>query len=330
MRALKKWRNDMLIKPDFFDEFKCKASECKHTCCRGWEIDIDPISLSRYLNYEGKLGKKMKESITFQDEEFCFKTDEEGRCPFLREDGLCEIIIEKGEDELSDICALHPRFFFDYKDISYSGFGMACEVISDKITSELVKDNISFILEDTEVDGNLTEKNITLEEIHEYNKLRNEACGTASFCFSFQDYISSKGLFEEDSIYEIISDIEAIDEQWTEELNRIKNKSFDINEIKEDTPLMAALNRIYQYIFFRSMGSCFDVETEELDQDCYRGIDHFAAYNTELIYLLYIANKDVTGGYSLSDAARRWSAQIEYASETVQALLKNVYMVKKK
>ena len=63
---------------------------------------------------------------------------------------------------------------------------MACEVISDKITSELVKDNISFILEDTEVDGNLTEKNITLEEIHEYNKLRNEACGTASFCFSLK------------------------------------------------------------------------------------------------------------------------------------------------
>ncbi len=318
----------MFIKPEFFEEFKCKASECRNTCCKGWEIDIDPISLNRYLNYEGEFGKKMKDSITFQDEEFCFKTDEDGRCPFLREDGLCEIIIEKGEDELSDICALHPRFFFDYKDISCSGFGMACEVISDKIVSDLKNDDLMFILEE-ENEGNLRQEGITLKEIHEFYIKQDDSLNAAIFCFSFLDYISTKGIFKEESIYEIISLIEPIDDQWVEELNAIKDVTFDINDVKEDTSLLSALNRIYQYIFFRSMGSCYDEERDQLVMERYNGLDHFAAYSTELIYLLYMANKDRDGGYSLSDAARRWSAQIEYASETVQELLKNVYMVKK-
>ncbi len=319
----------MFIKPEFFEEFKCKASECRNTCCKGWEIDIDPISLNRYLNYEGEFGKKMKDSITFQDEEFCFKTDESGRCPFLRKDGLCEIIIEKGEDELSDICALHPRFFYDIKDISYSGFGMACEVISDKIVNELKNNDLIFIVEDTKDDGDLSQKNVTLKEVHEYNRKMDEALNDTEFCFSFLDFLLTKGIFKEESIYAIISSIEPIDEQWVEELKAVKGVSFDLISIKENPSLCAALNRIYQYIFFRSMGSCYDEEMDQIDIQRYSGLDHFAAYNTELIYLLFKANKDNKGKYSLSDAARRWSAQIEYASETVQELLKNVYMVKK-
>ena len=103
----------MNIKIDFYDSFRCRADKCKNTCCAGWEIDIDEISLNRFMKYEGAFGDKMRRSITCEDGEHHFINDERERCPFLLENGLCELIIEKGEDDLSDICSLHPRFFFE-------------------------------------------------------------------------------------------------------------------------------------------------------------------------------------------------------------------------
>ena len=27
--------------PDYFDEFECIAGRCRHSCCAGWEVEID-------------------------------------------------------------------------------------------------------------------------------------------------------------------------------------------------------------------------------------------------------------------------------------------------
>ena len=27
--------------PQYYPRFRCRAAACRHTCCRGWEIDID-------------------------------------------------------------------------------------------------------------------------------------------------------------------------------------------------------------------------------------------------------------------------------------------------
>lgn len=27
--------------PDYYPAFRCIASKCGHTCCAGWEIDVD-------------------------------------------------------------------------------------------------------------------------------------------------------------------------------------------------------------------------------------------------------------------------------------------------
>lgn len=31
--------------PTFFYDFECEASDCSDTCCKGWGIAIDPVSL---------------------------------------------------------------------------------------------------------------------------------------------------------------------------------------------------------------------------------------------------------------------------------------------
>lgn len=38
----------MFVKPDFFDSFRCIASDCAHTCCAGWEIAVDPDKVALY------------------------------------------------------------------------------------------------------------------------------------------------------------------------------------------------------------------------------------------------------------------------------------------
>ena len=35
------------VVPDYYADFACVAGACRHTCCVGWEIDIDPDSLRR-------------------------------------------------------------------------------------------------------------------------------------------------------------------------------------------------------------------------------------------------------------------------------------------
>ena len=30
-----------LIAPDYYNKFSCIADKCRHSCCVGWEIDID-------------------------------------------------------------------------------------------------------------------------------------------------------------------------------------------------------------------------------------------------------------------------------------------------
>ncbi|SIO45587.1 flagellin lysine-N-methylase [Fibrobacter sp. UWB11] len=114
----------MLLRvPDFYDSFHCIAGKCTDTCCVGWEIDIDDESAKRYAKIKGPFGEKLRENI----EDGHFKLSPGDRCPFLRQDGLCDMICHLGEDSLCDICREHPRFVEVYGDIMEKGIGLCCE-----------------------------------------------------------------------------------------------------------------------------------------------------------------------------------------------------------
>lgn len=115
----------MLKIPDYFVSFKCAADQCRHTCCAGWEIDIDADTADDYANLSGSFGEKLRANIDFGEEtSFRLKND---RCPFLRQDGLCDIIIHLGHDKLCRICAEHPRYYEWYGSVKEGGVGMCCE-----------------------------------------------------------------------------------------------------------------------------------------------------------------------------------------------------------
>lgn len=113
-------------------DFKCIADKCNHTCCKGWEIDIDDETYEVYQNLPGEFGDRIRKSIatdkTGDDKTHHFVLSKDERCPFLNERNLCDIILNVGEDYLCDICHEHPRFYKESDGGEFlCGYGLCCE-----------------------------------------------------------------------------------------------------------------------------------------------------------------------------------------------------------
>ena len=132
-----------LFAPKYYKKFKCIADKCEHSCCVGWEIDIDDKTLNKYKKLRTGYANTVNDSISEeQTPHFILKKDE--KCPHLDENGLCKIIINLGEEYLCDICREHPRFY-NYTSVAEVGIGMSCREAariilssSDYATFELI------------------------------------------------------------------------------------------------------------------------------------------------------------------------------------------------
>ena len=65
------------IWPAFYESFACKAEDCRHSCCKGWEIDIDYASVALYQGLDGKLGNEIRNSISTESGVYSFRLTED-------------------------------------------------------------------------------------------------------------------------------------------------------------------------------------------------------------------------------------------------------------
>ncbi len=122
--------------PNYYKDFRCIAAACKHSCCIGWEIDVDGEALASYDQVEGDLGARLEANIDREADPPCFKLTPDERCPFLNKNGLCDLITALGEDSLCHICADHPRFRNIMNDRVEIGLGLCCEAAARLILSQ--------------------------------------------------------------------------------------------------------------------------------------------------------------------------------------------------
>ena len=144
-----------LYAPKYYKSFKCIADKCDHSCCIGWEIDIDDDTLVRYESLDGGYGEDIKRSISYDGSPH-FKLCNQDRCPHLNDQGLCKIILNLGEDHLCNICREHPRFY-NYTDIAEVGLGMSCSEAARIILSSpdyMLMEEVGEISADGEIDFN--------------------------------------------------------------------------------------------------------------------------------------------------------------------------------
>ena len=111
--------------PNYFNEFKCIASECEDTCCAGWEIVIDDETHKRYEKVEGEFGEILRSKIVKSDGENIFLLNN-GNCSFLNEKKMCEIYINLGEDHLCYTCQQFPRYTEEFLDLKEVGLSLSC------------------------------------------------------------------------------------------------------------------------------------------------------------------------------------------------------------
>lgn len=291
------------IDAEIYNEFRCKADKCKHSCCKGWEIDIDEDTLEYYKNLDTELGNEILQNIQ-EEEDTHFKLTDDDRCPFLKDNGLCKLIEELGEDSLCDICRLHPRFFEDINDYSLAGVGLSCEKVTELIFE---KKSLDFIICDSQ-------KKI---DIYELLKLLDINISHDSLDLSkmIPDYLE-EGKIE--NVLDIFSNTVPIDDKWKNEVLLIKSdykkllEGFDSKDIDIDIDIKK-YEITYQYILFRQLELIEQYGTEKI-------ID-YAIYS--IIFIILYArlfHDDI-------EAVRRWSEQIEYNEDNINTLINELELI---
>lgn len=140
------------LKPHYYDKFVCTAADCPDTCCAGWQIMIDEDSLDRYGKEPGEFGKRLRNSIDWEEE--CFYQNN-SRCAFLNDKNLCELYKELGPDALCDTCRMYPRHTEEYEGLRELSLSLSCPEAARIMLS--CKDPVRFLEEETEEEDDFEE-----------------------------------------------------------------------------------------------------------------------------------------------------------------------------
>ena len=115
----------LITKPAYFDDFRCIASACPDSCCKEWDVLVDDRSAEYYRSLPGKLGEDLR-CVLHDEDGQTVMTIVNGRCPMWRQDGLCRIQAELGEQALCHTCRSFPRLRHDYGDLVELALELSC------------------------------------------------------------------------------------------------------------------------------------------------------------------------------------------------------------
>lgn len=283
------------IFPKFYKNFLCKADKCKYSCCKGWEIDIDEETAGKYLAMTGELGAEIRQNIGKNEDSYFFKLTEDERCPFLQKNGLCKIILNIGEENICEICTMHPRFFTMIDDVELCGVGLSCEKTCELLLGD--EKDLVFYIEDTEEELSFSEV-LSVIGLNLPNEMQE-----------FSLAVNAENI---NKVLEIMAKTEPIDENWSKELSIMQD--MDNVELKAKDYLENSdkniLNKLYQYILYRQLERLVDIDIEALI--------NYAQYSILFIILHTMISKE------LGESVRRWSEQIEYDTDNVDLILAGV------
>lgn len=308
-----------LIAPDYYTKFKCIADRCKHSCCIGWIIDVDADTLAYYHSITGPLGERLKKGIDESGETPHFILGEQERCPFLNRNGLCDLIIGLGEENLCQICTDHPRYRNFYSDRTEIGLGLCCEAAGDLILKRQEKMTLVVLEEDGEEEAlQAPDESLLLwrEQLLQIAQDRGRTVEerASAILRAAEMTIPERSLVEWAEIY---LKLERLETSWTDRLDELKSTDISVAPAL-DTPVWEiALEQLLVYFLYRQLPFA-------LDDGEYEGRAAFCVLSYQMIRDLCRVHAVLHGSVNLDDLveiARQYSAEIEYSDENVEALL---------
>ena len=117
----------LIVYPDYYRQFSCIAGDCEDTCCAGWEIVIDPKSQQRYRQSK-VMNRRLLRDINWR--KGTFRQCRDGRCAFLREDGLCALYRGLGPDALCRTCHSYPRHTEEFENVREITLSVSCPEVA--------------------------------------------------------------------------------------------------------------------------------------------------------------------------------------------------------
>ncbi len=299
-----------LIVPHYYPQFRCIADRCRHSCCIGWEIDVDEESLAKYATLPDALGEEIRANLVTEDDCTHFRLAEHERCPFLNEQGLCRMILGFGEEVLCQICRDHPRFVNEFSDRTEMGLGLCCEAAAQLLLSQ---DEPFYLIpiEDNGIDepqdayeqyllglrgqllGLLEDDSWTFEE-----RLTNilDLVGTA---------LPEKSMAEWADVYR---GLERLDSAWDAVLDTLPQSDKPLG-IEWDRPF----SNLTAYFLYRHLpATLYDGDIAEYTAFCVLSVQI-------LRHLFAVAPQQDMD--TLVELARLYSSEIEYSTENTDALL---------
>lgn len=308
------------VAPDYYPNFKCIASECRHNCCIGWEIDIDEDTFGYYKSIKGEFAEKLSENIDNTDPDYPhFILDKSERCPFLRKDNLCEIICELGDNSLCQICRDHPRYRSFYSCRTEIGLGMCCEEAARIICGKKEKTMLCTIADD----GESAEPNPEETEFFSIRQdiidiLQNRAVTVKERLSQMLGYCGADdtGLTDTAALAKRFLGLEYMEQQWQDILKKLCEKGkLSALSSEYDT----AFEQIAVYFVFRHF-------SKYLDGYAPSGLARFVAYGTFMIMnmcALHMSEQNSLDIRDIAEYSRMYSSEIEYSEENTERIIDN-------
>ena len=302
--------------PDYYAEFRCLADRCAHTCCAGWEIDIDEETMTKYRALGGSLGERVRAAVSEAPTPH-FHLETGDVCPFLRSDGLCELILTEGEALLCQICRDHPRFRSFLPEYTETGLGMCCEaaaalILSRRTPPRMLPDGPGPTEPEAAALLAVRDRLIDLafdrrQSLHERIDTILSAC---RICLPVRTRAGWASFY---------LGLERLDEHWTDRLEELRLHGDEVDIIQFLGCLgerRAEYEQILGYFLLRHIPQAWE------DGDLGSKVS-FAALSTRILIILGALQRERTGRFSAADQAelcRQYSAEIEYSEENLDTL----------
>lgn len=314
--------------PNYYPAFRCIASACRHSCCVGWEIDVDEQSLARFDAVQGTMGDRLRRGIDREADPPCFILDQQERCPFLNQNGLCDLITELGEDSLCHICADHPRF----RNVLYHrvelGLGLCCEAAAALIVGQTAPMEIIRLpyseasrertaredagLPDPVTDALLTARDALLAAAQDRTRPLAERFRHILTSLDIQLPMKNYAAW---SVF--LSDLERLDTAWDDCLKALSALPEDPAE-ELDGEGSIAYEQIFCYFLYRYLAAEDDGRPALLQVRT-----AFAILSTILIHAVTRA-EGRTDPDTLAEIARLYSSEIEYSEENLERFMDEI------
>ncbi len=293
------------VVPSYYPAFSCIAGACKHSCCIGWEIGIDPATAERYTHESGAFGDRLRQAMYMDaDGDTAMRLTADARCPFLSESGLCDIYTTLGEDALCQICTDHPRYRAFFSHRIEMGLGGCCEaaasliVLQEEPTAWIVlhDDGASEDASAEEVDF-FTSRAALIAIAQDRSRSLTERCDAI-----LQAVNRTRPPLSDTALFTVSHALERLDPAWDAVLARLHKPSLTV---ADDLPF----EHLLVYFLWRHTPLA-------LDDGRFAERVAFAVHSTRLLMRLH---GDRTKE-DLIELFRAYSAEIEYSDDNLEQL----------